>query len=408
MSELHPPAAPPQPTRARPRGSWFARRKAAALDAASTRIHSSLLDVVSRGGRPSTSTRTSRGVLAFSVLILVAYAVAVVLLVVAVFASKNLYGWIGVVLGWLAVIAVAPRPNRLADVRPLGADEFPNLHLHVAAIASAVGTREPDSIFVSTEFEAGVTRLGWGRRQVLVIGLPLWTLLTDDARLALLAHEMGHLRGGDTTTGYVTWMAHGVLHRFATLLTPLPSDAYSDFTDYRVGVVGSQAILNAVGSFLLRILSMPATLLLLLFERLDAVSSQRDEYLADLRAAEVAGSRAVVDLLVTLGNVPGLHTLASAAVRRRDDPFAVLDGVRERPAPTSAQVAAARHRALQEDLRWDASHPRDDLRLSLVEARAAERTLPRTEVEGQADAELVTLRGELSRRFSDDLTDSFR
>lgn len=48
------------------------------------------------------------------------------------------------------------------------------------------------------------------------------------------------------------------------------------------------------------------------------------------------------------------------------------------------------------------------MRVSLVEARAAERTLPRTEVEGQADAELVTLRGELTRRFSDDLTDSFR
>jgi hypothetical protein len=80
--------------------------------------------------------------------------------------------------------------------------------------------------------------------------------------------------------------------------------------------------------------------------------------------------------------------------------------VRERPAPTSAQLAAARQRAREQDLRWDASHPRDDLRMSLVEARPAGRNLAGTDVERGADAELAALRPELARSFADDLTDS--
>jgi Zn-dependent protease with chaperone function len=319
---------------------------------------------------------------------------------VATFASKNAVAWFGVVLGWLVVAAVSPRPGRLEDVHLLPAHAYPNTHGLVAVVAEAVGTPRPDLIAVSTEFNAGVSRVGWGRRQALVIGLPLWTLLSDDARVALLAHEMGHLRGGDTTVGHLVWTAHGVLCRAATLLVPLPADAYSDFVDYRRA--SSEAVMNAFGSLVLRILSVPATLLLLLFERLAAVDSQRREYLSDLRAADVAGTAAVVRLLVTLESVSGLRTLTAAGVRRREDPFAVLESVRARPAPTAEQVAAARRRAEDQDLRWDASHPRDDLRLSLVEARDAEGTLALSDTD-DADGELARLRPALTRQLEDEL-----
>jgi Zn-dependent protease with chaperone function len=238
-----------------------------------------------------------------------------------------------------------------------------------------------------------------------VIGLPVWTMLTDDERAALLAHELGHLRGSDTALAHVVDLAHGLLLRLATLLTPLPSDAYSDFADYRFEIAASQATMNAAGAGILRVVSAPATGLLLWFERLAAVDGQRREYVADLSAAEVAGTAASVRLLLTMENIPGLHTLAGAAVRRREDPFAALEQVRERPAPTGRQVAAARQRAREHDLRWDASHPRDDLRLSLVETVAAERSLPRTAAEKGADRELAGLRPELAREFAHELTD---
>jgi Zn-dependent protease with chaperone function len=384
--------------------SWFARRRLAALDRASARVHGTLLAEVGRGGRPSTSTRTSHGVVAISVFVLVTYAVAVVMLVVATFAPKNVIGWSAVIIGWMVIVAVSPRSQRLDDVTPLPAEDYPSTHRLVAAVADSVGTPVPDVVAVSKEFNAGVSRVGWGRRQALVVGLPLWTLLTDDERLALLAHEMGHLRGRDTTVSRLVAVAHGLLRRAATLLTPLPEDAYSDVADYRYGV--SQATMNGAGSLVLRVLSAPPRLLLLGFERLAAVESQRREYLADLCAAEVAGTPAVVRLLVTAGNLPGLHTLASAAVRRREDPFTVLETVRDRPGPTAQQVATARQRAREQDLRWDATHPRDDLRLSLVEARAAEASLATIDAQQGADRELSHLRSALSRPFADDLSDT--
>ncbi|MEW1955361.1 M48 family metalloprotease [Terrabacter sp. NPDC080008] len=343
--------------------------------------------------------------MAIALLVLAAYAASFVLLVVATIASKNVVGWFFVVLAWLIVVAVAPRPHRLEDVHPLPVEEFPSVHHYVTTVAGAVGTRKPDLVAASTEFNAGVARVGWGRRQALVIGLPLWTLLTDEERLALMAHEMGHLRGRDTTLGHLVGLAHRILHRAATILTPLPADAYSDFVDYRRAT--SEAVMNSAASLVLRLLSAPPVLLLLLFERLAAVDSQRREYLADLRAAEVAGTAAMVRLLVTLENMPGLHTLTAAAVRRGEDPFAVLETVRLRPDPLPEQVATARRRAREQDLRWDASHPRDDLRLSLVEARASERGVMPTELEDSTDAELSALRPELRRRFAVELTETY-
>ena len=163
MSELRPAPAPPASAPGRPRASWFARRRIAAVNAASARIHASLLDQVVRGQRPSASTGTSRSVLALSVLVLAAYAAAVALLAVATFASKNLYGWFGVVLGWLVLFATAPRPNRLEDAQLLTADESPGLHRHVAAVATAVGAPTPHAIAVSTEWSV---RMGVSRHSI--------------------------------------------------------------------------------------------------------------------------------------------------------------------------------------------------------------------------------------------------
>ncbi|MGO4596157.1 hypothetical protein [Terrabacter sp. 2RAF25] len=89
------------------------------MDAASARAHGTLMAQAGRGERPRVSTGASRGVLTLSVVILGTYAAVVALLVVATFAPKGVVGWVGVVLGWLVVIAISPRPSRLEGVRLL-------------------------------------------------------------------------------------------------------------------------------------------------------------------------------------------------------------------------------------------------------------------------------------------------
>lgn len=412
MSELHPttPTPAPSPSATKrtpePRLSRFARRRRDALDRAAHAMHDGLVAQVTRGERPRTTTRTGTGLLVLSVLVLAVFVAAVVLLVVLTFAPKNVWGWLGIALAWAVVVAVAPRPGGV-EARLLSPDEFPLTHAFVGEVAEAVGTGAPHGIGVTTQFTAFVVQTGWRRRPVLVIGLPVWTTLTDDERVALLAHELGHLRGNDTALAHVVDLAHGILRRLATLLTPLPSDAYSDFADYALGIERSQASMNAAGAGILRVVSAPATVLLLWFERLAAVDGQRREYLADLHAAQIAGTAANVRLLLTMENIPGLHTLAGSAVRRREDPFAVLEQVRERPSPTGQQVAAARRRAREQDLRWDASHPRDDLRLAFVEAVGSERSLPRSQAAEGSDRELAGLRPELARQLAHELSDTY-
>jgi Zn-dependent protease with chaperone function len=346
-------------------------------------------------------------------LVLLGLAAVIAFLLWATLQPKELWGWVGVVLGWVVVVAVLPRPQHVTDAEPLPVEAFPHTHRLVAALADDLGARPPASIHLDLDFNAHVMSTGWRLRPALVVGLPCWTYLTDDERIALLAHELGHLAGRDTWRAALVGQAHVVLERLATLITPLPADAYSDLPRSSVddGGWGGTATMNWMGSGLLRFLSLPAVALLLAFERLAATDSQRREYLADLRAADVAGTASVVRLLLTVMNTSGLHTVAGSAARRREDPFAALEQVRNRPAPTPSEVATARARAREADLRWDASHPRDDLRIEVVESRPV--TPEPAALESRlglvrsAERELSTLRPGLSRELAHELLDTW-
>ena len=414
MSEQHPGHLPGPSPRADAAAevaqvSWFGRRQRAYVDRAARRAHD---DVVAHGAGSSRHA-TSATLVGFSVVVLLGLVASVVFLLWATVQPKGLWGWVGVVVGWVVVVAVLPRPQQVTDAELLPAEEFPHTHRLVTALADDVGARPPASIHVDLDFSAHVVSTGWRLRPALVIGLPCWTYLTDDERIALLAHELGHLAARDTLRAVLVGQAHAVLERLATLITPLPADAYSalDRSDVDDGGWGGTATMNAMGSGVLRLLSLPALALLLAFERLAAADRQRREYRADLRAADVAGTAAVVRLLLTVMNTSGLHTVAGSAARRREDPFAALEQVRTRPEPITSDIAAARARAQAADLRWDDSHPRDDLRIEVVEARPV--TADRATLEARrrlvtsADGELSTLRPGLSRELAHDLLETW-
>lgn len=393
--------------------SWVARRRQAATDAAARRCHDDLLSGASAAAGAGAAVGATMGATVLALAVLGVAAAAVGGLVWATLLPKNAVQWVCVVLGWVIVAALAPRPARAArngDAVGLDPDAFPETHALVASLATEIGVKPPMALHVSTAFGAHVVETGWRRRPVLILGLPLWTCLGDDERIALLAHELGHLRGRSKGASVVS-QAHRLLGRTATLLTPLPRDAVSDLEDSRLNVARSNAVMNGLGRGVLAAASLPAVLLLLAFERSTSGERHAQAYAADLGAAQVAGTTAAVRLVLTVTKLPGLHTLASAAVRRREDPFDALAQAGTARARTASELAQARTRARAEGLRWDAAHPRDDLRLSVLEAHETEPAVDaltaRRSVVRRADDELTGLRPTLQRALRDELLESW-
>lgn len=93
----------------------------------------------------------------------------------------------------------APGPPSLAR------DEAPALHALVAEVAVRAGVAPPDELRLSARANASIGeerwRFGLARARVMELGLPLFALL-DRAELgAVIAHELGHARGGDVLLG---------------------------------------------------------------------------------------------------------------------------------------------------------------------------------------------------------------
>lgn len=381
---------------------YWQRRQDRAVAAAEARVFDRL---VRSPGDLSGPPRSRAYVLA-STLVLALAVVAVVALVWATLSPKGFWGWVGVVLGWVVVYELAPRPDHLDGV-VLEPESAPAVHRMVAALSEAVGVRPPRVVTVDTSFNAYVTQAGWAHRSALVIGLPLWTVLKDDQRVALLGHELGHLRGRDTVTGVITSAAHGIAERVTLLLTPLSRGAYSDFEEYDDVMEHSQGFMNRIGRMILHVVALPLLGVVRVLDRLALADSHHREFAADLRAAQVAGTAASVGALAIGMNLPGIHAVANAAVRRQEDAFAALDAVRRRPAPSAADVERLHLLAAGEQRRWDSSHPTDARRLQLLKVAPVPPAWPPLLDVTTADVELRRLRPNLARQLRDDLIDDW-
>ncbi|MER7191333.1 M48 family metallopeptidase [Streptomyces flaveolus] len=117
----------------------------------------------------------------------------------------------------------AARAGRLPDDGPvlLRADA-PELFALVDEVAGAVGTRSVDAVAVDGSVNAAVTTYGVRGRRLLVLGMPLWEVLTPEERIALLGHELAHDANGDTRNGLVVGAAVRTLSVWHHILQPLP------------------------------------------------------------------------------------------------------------------------------------------------------------------------------------------
>ncbi|MGG5258199.1 M48 family metallopeptidase [Phycicoccus avicenniae] len=342
---------------------------------------------------PDSVTPSRRPALVLAVAVLL---VAVAVVGLGLWGALLLDGWwrVAALAFWALVVwEFAPRPTRLDTYALVVADDHvPGLRALVDDVARRVGARSPEVLAVETDANAYVVALGYGRRQALVVGLPLWTTLDPDERVALLGHELGHLRSRDTSTGVVLGTADALLARAVRVLHP---DGVGDHDD--IVVLASEA----VGNVLQRMVVWPVALLRLLLVRLSAQQSQHAEYVADRLAARASGPQGLVSLLASFAGEPRGWTAAEVAARTRQDPWVALEtGTR----PTEREVRRRCRAGELEEHRVDASHPPTHLRLDLARRMTDEGTdRVDTRLVAAADDDLRALRPELTRQLTDDL-----
>ena len=129
--------------------------------------------------------------------------------------TERIYGHL-LSLCWLAaggiVLSIIPRRVRFVAPGPLLSEaEYPALFEVIRQVAQTTGQAMPKEVYLLHDMNAFVSQrggvMGFFSRRVMGIGLPLLEILTVPEFKAVLAHEFGHYRSGDTSLGpwiYVT------------------------------------------------------------------------------------------------------------------------------------------------------------------------------------------------------------
>lgn len=313
----------------------------------------------------------------------------------------NPLAWIG---GLCAVLAFLMRP-RLGRVPKKGRVEradAPRLYDCVDAVANELETRTADTIIVNASFNASFSIAGLRRRRVLTLGLPLVTMLTPSERIALIAHELSHGRNRDAGRGIVIGGAVRALVEQYRMLKP-DDELVARYVGER-WVIRRQ---SQVGGFdfafhaLMWVLSRPVAMVLQLEWHLLLHERQRAEYLADLAAADVAGTEAATALLEKLLLESTFRGVVQRSVRQSTDLF---DDLHDAVAAVPERERLRRHRVARlERARLDASHPPTARRIELLQRRRFR--------EAQLDSALAVFDDDLRprrRELHDRLVDRYR
>ncbi len=278
--------------------------------------------------------------------------------------------WLSALLALLALTLAflfRPRLGSLPDDTPvLYRDQAPMLFGVLDEIATAVGTRKVFAVAVVPDANLGYAQVGWRFRPIIVLGIPLWAGLRPQERVSILAHELGHGRNGDQLSSLLISSAHDVLFGLQMTFTEGHVERHRREwgVDDETGATMAARILNATVGVLVRGLSAGLT-------RLELRSSQREEYLADRMAGEIAGSEAAAHALERMLLADSSYDAMLRALRfpTEVDP---LEAVRRAVNDVPKRELERRLRASRvRETRTDATHPPTYLRTKLIRTRPA-------------------------------------
>ncbi|MEV7119873.1 M48 family metallopeptidase [Kitasatospora griseola] len=286
-------------------------------------------------------------------------------------------GWPGRILGVIALgIAFQLRPRLGRPTRDGALDRAaaPTLYGLVDRISAELGAPKVDSIVVDAEWNASFGVRGLRRHRQLTIGLPLWTVLTPQQRVAVLAHEIGHCVNGDNRRGLWNGSALNALVEWYRLTVPDRSRAQE-------GPAGlMMMIADAVANRVLWVLNRAVYGLALLMNRLWLRAGQAAEYRADLLAVRLTSVADTRDALTASLHWPTFETVLH---RQRTLPRGRTGGRPAGPDLWQSLAEAVRtvppletERRLRAAARQgdavDSSHPPTHLRLRMLTAAPPE------------------------------------
>ncbi|MFJ2303352.1 M48 family metallopeptidase [Streptomyces sp. NPDC087787] len=248
------------------------------------RRHGEKLLAEVRGGGNLRARRDASSLLAFAIALLV-HGATMALAFGGIWWLVRGWGGAGMVPG-VILLAIAwflrPRVVQLPEEGPiLRRSDAPELFALVDEVAQVVGTRGVDLITADAELNASVTTCGVRGRRLLVLGLPLWEILTPQQRIALLGHELAHYSNGDTRHGLVVKTAYRSLTTWRYVLLPVRNPSFVEMVGNLLCIAPNLLVLG----------------LLTLLEHLTLRATQRAEYLADREAARAASTEAAVGLM---------------------------------------------------------------------------------------------------------------
>ncbi|HSB69216.1 MAG TPA: M48 family metallopeptidase [Candidatus Methylomirabilis sp.] len=213
---------------------------------------------------------------------------------------------------------------------------------------------------INEDFNAAFGRVGWRQREVLYMGLPLWAILENEERVALIAHELAHGVNGDPVRGFFVGSAAAALARWYTLFRP------DRIWDESKGIAGLPAVPFNIAMLMLANLAWIAAVAL---SHLLWRDSQRAEYLADRLAASISGTGPSRSLLRKLHYGETFALAIHRAVVSQGARSDILDNLRELglKAPPREVERVTRVQQL-EGSRLDATHPPSAYRIELLRA----------------------------------------
>jgi Zn-dependent protease with chaperone function len=285
--------------------------------------------------------------------------------------------WLSILLALIPLglaLLLRPRAHHLdPDDHLVQRDQAPILFALLDELAKTIGTKPITAVVVDATPNLYFARIGWRFRPVIGLGLPLWTGLGPHERVAILAHELGHGKNGDARHGWVVNAAVSVLDELRNTFSEQPLDRHRQTLTDDMWMDPTPAslatrIINATIGGVVRSYSW-------LLGRLALRSSQRAEYLADRKAAQIAGSDATAWALERTLLADASYRALERALRF-DKGIEPLEAVRHAVAEVPAREIERRVRVSRlRDTRIDSTHPPTYLRTKLIRARPTQHAL---------------------------------